>query len=179
MKALLLAGLVGAGLMAPVSGAIIQFNLQGQAGAGLLPGNELHVVSSGGTGGEIGGGIFFDDTTNLLTINVGWGSGNGFVDLSGVATAAHVHGPAGLAANAGVLVPLSPSDSSANNGIIGQTILIGGGDVADLLAGNTYINVHTSLNPSGEIRGNLVQVPEPSSWLLGMTGLLMVLRRRR
>jgi len=179
MKTFILMGMVSAGLMASASSAIIQFDLQGQAGAGLLPGNELHVVTSGGTGGEVGGGIFFDTSTNLLTINVAWGSGNGFVDMSGVVTGSHLHGPAGQAATAGVLIFLSRADSSANNGSIGQTVLVGSGDVANLLAGNTYINLHTGTNGSGEARGNLVQVPEPSAWLLGVAGGAFLLRRRR
>ena len=69
------------------SAAIVQFDLQGQAGSGLLPGNELAAVVGGGTGGEVGGGITFDDVTKVLTLNVGWGSGQGFTDLSGDATA--------------------------------------------------------------------------------------------
>lgn len=33
----------------------------------------------------------------------------------------------------------------------------------DLLAGTWYINVHAALNPGGEIQGNLVSAPEPTS----------------
>ncbi|MDA0768563.1 MAG: CHRD domain-containing protein [Verrucomicrobia bacterium] len=179
MKTYLLVGLMSAGLMASASSAIIQFDLQGQAGAGLLPGNELHVVTGGGMGGELGAGISFNDSTNILSIIVGWGSGNGFVNLSGVATAAHLHGPANQTTAASVLVPLTISNTSASNGGITQNIIIGSGDVADLLAGNVYLNVHTGANPGGEIRGNLVQVPEPSGMLLCAAGLLLFLRRRR
>ena len=34
---------------------------------------------------------------------------------------------------------------------------VGTHDLADLLAGNVYINIHTNLYPGGEIRGNLGQ----------------------
>ena len=51
---------------------------------------------------------------------------------------------------------------------------------ADLLAGRTYLNLHTKDNPAGEIRGQLV-VPEPQTLtlLLAMLGLVAAHCRRR
>jgi hypothetical protein len=52
----------------------------------------------------------------------------------------------------------------------------------NLLAGLSYINLHTVQFPAGEIRGQIlpVSVPEPSSLaLLGASLLLLRLRRRR
>ena len=43
--------------------------------------------------------------------------------------------------------------------------------IAGILAGNSYLNSHTTLNPGGEIRGQL-RVPEPASLLLLASGLL-------
>ena len=40
-----------------------------------------------------------------------------------------------------------------------------------------YVNIHTALNPTGEIRGQLVQVaaiPEPETYALMLTGLGLV-----
>jgi CHRD domain/PEP-CTERM motif len=54
--------------------------------------------------------------------------------------------------------------------------------VAALLAGETYLNVHTSMFPGGEIRGFLGAVPEPSTWvmmLIGFAGLGFAFRRSR
>jgi hypothetical protein len=51
-----------------------------------------------------------------------------------------------------------------------------------LLAGETYINIHTTNFPNGEIRGFLSAVPEPSTWammLLGFAGLAFVFRQSR
>jgi hypothetical protein len=53
---------------------------------------------------------------------------------------------------------------------------------AALLAGGTYINIHTTLNPTGEIRGFLSAVPEPATWammLIGFAGLGFAFRKSR
>jgi hypothetical protein len=49
------------------------------------------------------------------------------------------------------------------------------------MAGEAYFNIHTTANPSGEIRGFLVGIPEPSTLALFGSGLvgLATLRRRR
>ena len=39
--------------------------------------NENPASVSTATGGEVFGGISFDDATNLLILNVGWGTGKG------------------------------------------------------------------------------------------------------
>ena len=54
--------------------------------------------------------------------------------------------------------------------------------VTDMLAGNTYINIADSVFPSGEIRGQLFQSPEPSSIVLAglaALGLLAAAPRRK
>lgn len=54
--------------------------------------------------------------------------------------------------------------------------------VADLKAGLIYVNLHTSLFPGGEIRGQIFAVPEPSAIVLSGLGLAVVTviaRRRR
>src|SRR5262245_24782588 len=55
-------------------GALIQFDLRGNGGAGLLSSNQNGIITgTPGSGGEIGAGIIYDDVTKMLTINVGWG----------------------------------------------------------------------------------------------------------
>lgn len=73
--------------------------------------------------------------------------------LSGAIGGAHIHQGA-VGANGGVAVDLS---GNINGNTIIDTIDVSTfpGLLADLEAGNTYINLHTSANPNGEIRGQL------------------------
>lgn len=73
--------------------------------------------------------------------------------LTGPATAAHIHGPAATGANAPVAVPFA----SAATPISGASILTQE-QVDALVAGKTYVNVHTAANPGGEIRGQIARV---------------------
>jgi len=71
--------------------------------------------------------------------------------LTGPATMAHFHGPAMPGTNAGVVVPFPSPVSPAE----GQTTL-SAAQIADLMAGKWYANVHTAANPGGEIRGQVM-----------------------
>jgi hypothetical protein len=71
--------------------------------------------------------------------------------LSGPVTAAHFHGPASPGQNAGVVVPFTGSMASP---IQGQAVLTEA-QMADLVAGKWYANLHTAANPGGEIRGQV------------------------
>lgn len=66
--------------------------------------------------------------------------------LSGPVTGAHVHGPAGPGANAGILFPLP--------GASGE-LRITPEQYTQLESGQWYVNVHTARHPAGEIRGQL------------------------
>jgi hypothetical protein len=71
----------------------------------------------------------------------------------------------------------NPAFVTAHGGTAAQAeaALFGG-----IIAGTAYFNIHTSLNPGGEIRGFLV--PEPSTALLlasGLVGFLCISRKRR
>jgi hypothetical protein len=77
-----------------------------------------------------------------------------FAGLTGPATAAHFHGPALAGANAGVVlsipVPATPLPSPAEG-----SASLTEAQVAEVLAGRWYVNVHTAAHPGGEIRGQL------------------------
>jgi hypothetical protein len=129
-----------------------------------------------------------------------------FSGLTGTTTAAHIHCCVNPPQNAGVATPvptfpgfpagvtsgsydntlnlaLSPSYNpafvTANGGNVdgARNALLGGLD-----AGRAYLNIHTSFQGGGEIRGFLAAVPEPGTWALmiaGLCGLLLLGRRVR
>jgi hypothetical protein len=73
-----------------------------------------------------------------------------FAHLSGPATAAHIH--SGLRGKSGpVLQPLCGPCTSPATG----SVVLTDSQVADLVAGKDYANVHTTKNPNGEIRGQI------------------------
>lgn len=74
-----------------------------------------------------------------------------YAGLSGPATAGHFHGPAMVGANAGVVLPFTGAVSSPMSG---QATLTAA-QMADLLAGKWYANIHTARYPGGEIRGQM------------------------
>jgi hypothetical protein len=75
-----------------------------------------------------------------------------YKDLTGPAVGAHFHGPAESGKNAGIVVPFKTVQSP-----IEGTATLSDAQVADLLAGKWYANIHTAANPGGELRGNLAK----------------------
>lgn len=169
---------------------IVQFDVTGLAGTGLRAGNEPGgTIGTPGSGGELGAGIFLDTATNVLSINVGWGTSNGFLNLSGNATAGHIHGPTGSPApgsfsqSVGVkygLDSLPGWNPAASSGGFNGTVNLLAADIPGFFEGRFYLNFHTAVNTAGEIRGYLIPVPEPTSLaLIGVAGALGLWRRGR
>jgi hypothetical protein len=77
-----------------------------------------------------------------------------FSGLTGPATAAHFHGPAGPGVNAPPAVMIMKLESP----VTGSATLTDA-QIADLKGGKWYVNVHTMAHPPGEIRGQVVAAP--------------------
>ena len=110
----------------------------------------------------------FDSTTKQLSWN---GSYSG---LTGPATAAHIHGPAAVGKNAGLVFWISDNIGQCSGGkctsksetkaqplsspFRGSATLTDA-QAADLLAGMYYVNIHTDANPAGELHGQFLKSP--------------------
>jgi hypothetical protein len=86
-------------------------------------------------------------------------------DLSGIATLAHIHGPADEDTATGVLVNLAPFNGGAfgTNGTLNGSVTLTDEQRALLLEGRTYVNIHTPSSPGGEIRGQIIPVAMQAS----------------
>ena len=148
--------------------------------ADLEPFNE---VPPHATASSAFGAFNYDSVAHTLSYDVT------FTNLSSPAAAGHVHfGAAGI--NGPVILPFSPGPvgtsgevmgvwtnaSLINQGLSGITTIDQAYSVA--LAGNLYSNIHDSLFPGGEIRGQLAVVPEPATFLLTASAALLFIRRK-
>lgn len=79
-------------------------------------------------------------------------------ELSGPGSNAHIHGYTNTAGNAGVLIDLAPYNGGSYgvSGRIAGSVELSEAQRAGLLAGDTYVNIHTGANPGGEIRGQII-----------------------
>ncbi len=145
--------------------------------------------------------VDYDSTAHTLHLDVS------FSGLLGTTTASHIHsatavagtGTAGVATTTPTFASfplgvtsgsyLNTLDLTLTSSYNGSFIAANGGTTASaeaaltggIAAGKAYLNLHTSAFGGGEIRGFLVQVPEPSSLaLFGLGGgALACLARQR
>lgn len=123
------------------------------------------VPPTGSTGTGIGG-FALDEGAGLLSWNIT------FSGLVGTQTAAHIHGPAAAGVNAGVQIPLGVGSPQIGSAAVNAT------QIAAIKAGLYYVNIHSTLNPGGEIRGQILpigsKVPASNPWSLALLALALV-----
>ncbi|BCX05447.1 MAG: hypothetical protein KatS3mg053_3385 [Candidatus Roseilinea sp.] len=113
--------------------------------ATLLQANEAPAVPFTGAYGMAR--MTFERTTRRLSYTI---SVTGIVS----ATAAHIHrGPIG--ANGPVVFDLLGAGVLSSTSPLSGAVYLTPAQVADLFAGNYYVNVHTAAHPGGELRGQL------------------------
>ena len=96
--------------------------------------------------------LTYDPQTRVVTWTITYSG------LSTSATMAHFHGPAGPDKNAPVQIWLTKMGGPVSSPITGRATLTPA-QAQQFMAGEWYINVHTTMHPDGEIRGQ-VQPPK-------------------
>jgi hypothetical protein len=112
---------------------------------GLKGSDEVPPNTTGGTG-QVKATL--DTTSKTFKYDVTYSG------LTGPATMAHFHGPAGPGVNAPPIITMKTLASP-----IKGTATLTDAQITDLKAGNWYFNVHTAAHPPGEIRGQLAAAP--------------------
>jgi len=102
---------------------------------------EVPPVATGGSGTAT---VTLDTATNQLSWNVE------FSGLSSAESAAHIHGPANIGQNAGIVFNLGTGTPK-----VGSTSLMPD-EAQQVEDGLWYINVHSDSNPGGELRGQII-----------------------
>ncbi|HEX3169933.1 MAG TPA: CHRD domain-containing protein [Burkholderiales bacterium] len=204
MKLLAVASALTAAVLSVASAAAATIPLA----AFLSPANEVPPTASTGSGTAI---LDLDVAAHTLRVQIAF-SGLVPTAPPGApvgTTAAHIHcclpSPFATGVNAGVATT-TPTFLGFPLGVLAGTYdntlnltlassynpafvtLVGGLANAEtslvngLLGGLTYLNVHTSAFPGGEIRGFVVQIPEPEAYVLLLAGLAIIgisMRKRR
>ncbi|MHB1307061.1 MAG: CHRD domain-containing protein [Limisphaerales bacterium] len=177
-NSLLLCAAIGCAVVARAE--VFQIDLWTGGVSGLSGLNQSTPNESTASGDEIGDGLYYDDASNLLTVNVAYGM-FGFAPLTGSYVASHLH--EGLPGVDGpIALDLDPLHNAFGQdaGFYTGTVSLSEAQESSLLSGGLYMNVHSTTFSAGEIRGQLVVIPEPGTLAL-MTlgaGALLWFRRR-
>ena len=94
------------------------------------------------------GWLAIDGTTAIYSVS--------YQGLKGNSTAAHVHGPADATVSAGVMFAIDGALGSTSGTFSGVKTGLTAQQIADIVAGKSYFNVHSASHGGGEIRGQIL-----------------------
>ena len=120
----------------------VMFELSGNASGS----QEVPAVNTTATGTLTG---TYNRNTNMMTYTINWSG------LSGNVSVAHFHGPAEPGESAGPLIDIVVTTNGIS-GTVSSSATLTETQESYLLDGKLYYNLHTVLNPNGEIRGQVV-----------------------
>jgi len=95
----------------------------------------------------------YDAGNNTLEYKINW------KNLSGGATAAHFQATQQKGDSAGTVIEITISANAINGSATG-TIVLSDSAEAELLSGDLYYDIKTTLYPNGEIRGQVIALRE-------------------
>jgi CHRD domain len=146
----------------------------GSAGTGVAPrgGSGGTGTATGGTGGggpvttvytmQLNGALEVPANASAATGNVtvtldqatrGILIDGTFAGLTSPVTAAHIHGPAPAGMNAAIIIPLTITGTT--DGTVSATTTMDQAQMDMMLGGMTYVNIHSTNYPAGEIRAQV------------------------
>lgn len=119
------------------------WNLRGNANGSQEAPTRVTTTATGTLSGT------YNKSTNLLTYTITW---NGLI--GGNPTAMHFHGPSDPGVAASVIVPIT-GFTVATSGTVSGTATLTEAQEPDLMNGLWYYNIHNTIYPAGEIRGQV------------------------
>ena len=142
-----------------IRGQLTKLNQLNYFVGSLLGNKEVPANSSAARGTVI---TRYNTETNLLELT------GDYQNLSATVSGSHIHGPANSITTAPVLYPIT--NTGGTMGTLTASVTITEAQEADLLAGNLYVNVHsTGAYSDGEIRTQLIPTTAgESQYITGM-----------
>ncbi len=130
-----------------------------------LPGNPTFVTTLNGANEFPAKAVAGTGTASIVKNGTTYTYTIVYSGMTGALTGAHIHGPAAAGANTVVIVPFDITGAGASGTLTGtftgtNNVAITPDSLDKLMtSGNAYVNLHTTANPGGEIRGQLSKQP--------------------
>jgi hypothetical protein len=136
------------------SGAGGTFGTAGSVSVSLTGAGEVPPTTSTGTADLM---VSWDPVMRMVSVS------GSFTGLSADATNAHLHGPATATTMLGpVIFGLTVTKGTpGTSGTVSGSKNLGFNDWVAFMGGMTYLNIHTTTNPNGEIRAQVLPTATP------------------